>query len=110
LKWQELYLTEKPYQIFFPLDVPAAARSNLVFEEGPREVIHDARGLESQFEMDEHGFTYASLEVESDIFVDPSSIEANYLPRVESLIHEELKDVAKVYIFDWQVRLRDHCE
>lgn len=104
LKWQELYLREKPYQVFCPLEDPTAIRSNLVFEEKHNQIVRNARGRELQFGMDEHGFIYRTMKVDPSIFANPSKIENQYLTMVKSLIHRELDDVAEVYVFDWQIR------
>ncbi|KAJ5088453.1 hypothetical protein N7456_012069 [Penicillium angulare] len=104
LKWQDLYLREKPFQLFCPLSDLDAARSNLAFEERSGVVINDARGKESEFDLDKQGFAFTNLEVDSSVFSNASSITETYLPKVKSLIQEKLKDVLEIRIFDWQIR------
>lgn len=105
LKWQDLYLVEKPYQVFCPLANESASRSNLVFEDGPEETIRDARGLEGQFDLDQHGFVYGTIGIDSTVFQNEDSIEARYLPRVREFIYQKLGDAKEIYFFDWQVSL-----
>jgi hypothetical protein len=101
LKWQDIYLTEKPYLAL--MDVPEGVRrSNMLFEDGPVEEINDIRGREDQFDLDTHGFMIRKCPLQTKVF-DRESIESLYLKEVESLIYQEIADVEKVVCFNWQV-------
>lgn len=103
LKWQDLYLREKPFQLFCPLSNMNTPRSNLAFEERFGVAINDARGMESTFDLDTQGFAFTNFEVNSRVFSNTTHIEEAYLPKVMSLIQEKLKDALEIRIFDWQV-------
>ena len=57
LKWEKLYESQKPYQVYFPTEDTPIPKSNLSFEDGPEELIHDARYAEESFDLDRNGFT-----------------------------------------------------
>lgn len=57
LQWQDLYETEKPLQVFANVVEGSIERlTNLVFKSGPPQEIHDIRGREAEFTLDENGF------------------------------------------------------
>lgn len=108
LEWQDLYNTEKPYQIL--LDIPDYApeqrRHNLVFHDGPEETVHDVRGRESELKLDVNGFTYikhASAMTSND-FADVAKVQANFLPELERMLQETLDGVDQVCIYDYRRR------
>ena len=105
LDWQDLYNTEKPFQIFSSLPdhaLPNARTSNLVFKEGDTEVIYDARGMESAFRLDKHGFAFRCHRTQMKNFEDAEAMESLYLPELEALIRSEVESVDQVYFFDWR--------
>ena len=57
LKWQDLYKTEKPFQIYIdiPKDSTDQRKHNLVFEEGEETPIHNVRGNEDAYSLDKNG-------------------------------------------------------
>lgn len=125
LQWQELYETEKPFQIFLniPPDAKDQRESNLVFEDVQQEV-RNIRNDKHTFLLDKNGFQFEEFDVgpkEIDI-KNREAVEAKYLPKVEKLIKEKVKDVdqvcvpvyncvaipvtdskIQVFIFDWRV-------
>ena len=106
LDWQDLYNTEKPFQIFSLVpdhDLPDTRSSNLVFKEGDTEVIHDARGMEPAFCLDKHGFAFRRHKTQMRDFEHAEAMESIYLPEVEALIKKEVEAVDQVYLFDWRV-------
>jgi len=104
LDWQELYETEKPFQIF--INIPDEAEdkrtSNLVFED-VEVAVHDVRGREKDFDLDTNGFRFLKHSSILDDFHSKALIEDIYLPEVEALLRKEVEDVDKVFFFDWRV-------
>jgi len=106
LEWQNLYHSEKPYQVFSSAvgnDSLNAKPTNLVFKTGDEEIIHDVRGKEETFTLDEHGFAFANNITKVTDFEDQSQIENAYLQEVEELIRHEVKGVDEVFFYDWRV-------
>lgn len=107
LKWQELYETEKPFQIYIdiPKDAPDQRSDNLVFEQGQETVVRNVRGNENAFGLDSHGFMYVKSDskLPSTQFYDRRSIEETYLPECEALIMKHVPNVDRLCIFDWRV-------
>jgi len=68
--------------------------------------IHDIRGQESQYTLDEQAFAVVSGLPESaeKDFVDDDSISKNYYPEVEKLILDNVPGSNKVVIFDHTIR------
>lgn len=105
LEWQDIYKHERPYQIFVRLppgqeDYPT---TNLKFKINDKEVIHDVRGRETEFSLDNHGFIFREHPVNSDIFKDSESMEKCYLPAVEALLRQHVDGVDRVEFFDYRV-------
>ncbi|KAF4554458.1 Aspirochlorine biosynthesis protein N-like protein 1 [Elsinoe fawcettii] len=66
--------------------------------------IHDARGQESRFSTDTHGFALHTVPPSAETsFTDDASIEKNYYPEVTSLLKERLS-AHRVVIFDHTIR------
>jgi len=107
IQWQDLYRTEKPFQIL--IDLPEAdkdhRRTNLVFSDGETEDVVDVRGNLDNFSLDIYGFTYRnhSSTMQPFDFGDKNKIEACYLPECESVIREVLDGVTKVHFYNWLV-------
>lgn len=97
IKWQDLYETEKPFQIFanLPDDATDKRFSNLDWEDTPTRVA-DLRGCEEQYSLDANGFTVVKHKSRTSSFADRESIEREYLPEVEALLRERLEGVDKV--------------
>ena len=61
-RWQELYMTEKSFQIF--MDIPEDAQdkraSNVEFEDVVVSV-HDERGKDKDFDLDSNGFDLLNI-------------------------------------------------
>ena len=116
--WNPAFLTEKPFQILIPIPKSAADQraTNVDFEEGPEEVVTDARevgfesksglesgksGLKFGFNLDRHGFVYvrghrSCLYAGRDdadgkrLFYDPAVVNARYLPECVDLVRRVL--------------------
>ena len=107
LKWQDLYETEKPYQLFSAVtqhDLPVRGATNLEWTEGDVESIHDVRDIISQFALDKHGFAFRKAPTNFRDFESTEQIEKIYLPEVEDILKLEIEGVDQVHFFDWRIR------
>jgi len=108
LQWQDLYTTEKPYQIL--IDLPGGTeetqRTNLVFCDGPTEHVSDVTGRESSFTLDRSGFTFLkdALPIRPSEFNSRTIVECLYLPACERIIRRALGDVDEVVFYNWRTR------
>jgi hypothetical protein len=103
IKWNDLYKTEKPYQIFIDLP-PDTPRTNVQFED--KDVaFKDVRGDEDAFALDTHGFMMRHTDEIEGLNDDPTTefMEKVYLPSVVELIKKEVQGADRVKIFDWRV-------
>ena len=106
LDWQDVYHKEKPYELY--LDVPDSAadlrRSNLVFKE-LQHAVHDVRGSEDKFTLNDNGFIYRRHKNKlNDVMLrDRESVEKEYTPEIEDLIRSEIDGVDEIFFFDWRV-------
>ncbi|KAL9598501.1 MAG: hypothetical protein Q9219_004474 [cf. Caloplaca sp. 3 TL-2023] len=105
LDWQELYESEKPFQIF--IDIPEDAEdqrdTNLVFK--PASVlVQDVRGHVANFSLDTHGFIYREHTAKTTDFTNRESVERTYLPEIEDLLKREVEGVDRIFFFDWRLR------
>ena len=108
LDWQELYETEKPFQLFSAsaeADSPIQRSTNLVFKEGDLERIYDLRGAESTCSLDTQGFSFLKHKTQVRDFGRRENVEETYLSEVEELLRHEIDGIDQVYFFDWRVRL-----
>lgn len=108
LDWQDLYNRERPFQVFCA-EVPAGdgdlRTSNLAFKTGPQEVIHDVRGREESFSLDQHGFAFKKHGTWlTEKTLSQEAVENVYLPEMEQFIKNNVDDVDRVVFFDWRVR------
>lgn len=108
IEWQEQYTHVKPFQVFShtaDTSITETSSTNLVFKEGPPELIHDVRGHEDQFALDRHGFTFCKHVIPQHCsFENAADIENMYLPEMERLLRHSVENVDQVYFFDWRVR------
>ena len=104
LDWQDLYESEKPFQIF--INIPRGAEdqrdTNLVFKR-MRLTVHDVRGLSTNFSLDTNGFIYRQHVFKTTDFAHRTSVEQSYLPEVEQMLKQEVEDVDRIFFFDWRV-------
>jgi hypothetical protein len=104
LKWQPLYVDEKPFQIF--INIPPSAldqrTTNLVFENITLPV-HDIRFLPLPPTLDSHGFTYIKQKTSVKNFLSRENVDKYYLPDIEALLRMEVEGVDRVFFFDWRV-------
>ena len=107
LKWQELYETEKPYQLFSAVteqELPIRGATNLEWTRGDVEIIHDVRGIVSQFTLDKNGFAFCETPTNFRDFESTEQVERIYLPEVEDILRLEVEGVDQVHFFDWRIR------
>ncbi|KAM5480103.1 hypothetical protein MaudMau93_007630 [Microsporum audouinii] len=106
LQWQALYSTEKPFQVFATTEDASKERlTNLIFAQGPQVTIHNIRGQEDKYTLDNHGFIARRHEMPAAL--DMSTEEAfrrNVVPLHEDLIRREVDGVDFIYCFDWGFR------
>lgn len=106
IQWKEDFMTVKPYEVIS--EVPdGCQRRNFSLGPGPEQTIHDIRGREDQFNLDNNGFEVRKHELLTTSF-DTKSIQDHYLPAIESLL-ESVDPGAEVCIFDWRVSIRYFC-
>jgi hypothetical protein len=103
LDWQDLYNTEKPFQIFSYLQDPNIRYTNLVFKDNGFETVHDARGHESDFTLDRNGFKFVKHQTGMKDFKSKEDIENIYLPEIKNLVKKHVDDVEIVHAYDWRV-------
>ncbi|PMD52525.1 uncharacterized protein K444DRAFT_218497 [Hyaloscypha bicolor E] len=103
--WQQLYNTEKPFQIFIqpPKDAKDQRTNNLVFVEHET-TIRDIRGSEEDFNLDHHGFQFCNSKSKFEDFENMKAVEQEYLPEIKRLIESEVKGADRVHFFDWRLR------
>ncbi|KAH8881848.1 methyltransferase CmcJ [Thozetella sp. PMI_491] len=107
LKRLGLYETEKPFQLFFPVDKNSedCRTTNLEFESKLQTFV-DIRDRIRDFSLDSHGFQI----LQRPIVLDPSSylnrdaVESHYLPEVKQILTTIDQGYDKAFIFDWRVR------
>ncbi|KAJ5626533.1 7 alpha-cephem-methoxylase [Penicillium herquei] len=100
-QWKDDYQKEKPYEILSA--VPSGClKQNFVTREGPHETIHDIRGRESSFNLDDNGFTIFKSKIPEFQF-DENHIRQKYLPDVKSIL-QSIDPGAEVCFFDWKLR------
>lgn len=103
--WQDLYLKEKPFQLFLdiPSDAPDQRKTNIEFEH-KEVVVQDIRANEETFSLDSHGFMVRrSGTLSSLVDMTTTSVESIYLPAVEEFLRAEVEGVDRVFFFDWRV-------
>lgn len=104
LKWRDAYNKEKPFQILsdIPKDAKDQRTTNLEWEDHETR-IRDVRGNEDHYSLDEHGFAFRTIKPLGIEVPDRRFIEEEYLPQLESFLQKELKNVQRVFFFDWRV-------
>ena len=104
LHWQDLYETEKPFQIFIniPEDAEDQRDTNLVFKQVCLSV-HDVRYHPTEFSLDATGFMYCHHTARTTNFTSRENIEKSYLPEIEELLKREVDGVDRIFFFDWRV-------
>ena len=107
LQWQQIYENEKPYQDFMSgqEEDPEFRDRDLVFAESPPLTVHDLRGKEAEFTLDQNGFAVPQHRSAMKAFDTIEEFQNVYLPEMEKLIHDEVDGVDRIFIFDWRVSM-----
>lgn len=103
LKWDPLYETEKPFQVFIEEDLAQSGQRNTNLRWEEQDVtVEDIRDDLDYVNIDDHGFTTRNL-LGFDCLNSAEEIESWYLPAVEQLLRAEMDDAGTVFIYDWRV-------
>ena len=105
-KWLDIYKEEKPYLVLYdiPEDHEDQRTTNIEFETVKKDV-HDIRDSDTEFTLDQHGFTFKNACTTLRSFSDRRIVDEVYLPETEKLLREEVEGVDQVFFFDWRVSL-----
>lgn len=104
--WQDIYLTEKPYEILFdiPQDAQDPRRCNFSFSDSSiKESVKSVRGRESDFDLDIHGFAFRTHQTQFTAWDDRDAIRKQYVPEMEAFIKTQFPEATKVVAYDWRV-------
>ncbi|KAJ5081638.1 hypothetical protein NUU61_009902 [Penicillium alfredii] len=95
IQWDDLYNTEKPFQIFSPIPDDAAdqRRANIHFVCGKPEKIIDARPDIDSYSLDTHGFAFRNYPTRFQRFDSAADVEDTYLPELEQKNRDMSKQV-----------------
>ncbi|KAL7791168.1 putative 7 alpha-cephem-methoxylase [Trichoderma afarasin] len=108
IEWQDKFATEKPYEVIS--EAPAGfPRANFSCSLAAPETIHDIRGREKLFNLQDHGFQIWKHDHTVDTF-DKASVEQNYLPSLDILLKDVLGPGTETYFFDWRIRSSDRSK
>jgi len=97
-----LFKHEKPYSVltYFKED---QVSSNIKWEEGKTEDIHNIRGKEEDFKLDTHGFYFRTIPTAFTQWDVPKLVEKCYLSEVSELLKNNVDGADHVEVFDWRV-------
>ncbi|KUJ19901.1 putative 7 alpha-cephem-methoxylase [Mollisia scopiformis] len=116
LKWTDLYLSEKPFQLFLDYDIPVDLQdqrtTNLNFED-KRVFVENMRGREKLFELDKHGFLVRDFAVPVPLqgqIIDEDTVMSTYVPAAEKLLRTEVIGVDRLFLLDRRVSARSAAE
>ncbi|KAK3947437.1 hypothetical protein QBC32DRAFT_354304 [Pseudoneurospora amorphoporcata] len=105
IQWEDKFRTEKPYE-FISQAPEGCPRKNFTLAASPEQTIHDIRGSEDLFNLDDHAFQVVRQEL-GVIPTNQEGIEREYLPKVVELLRS-IDPGAEVVVFDWRLRTSDH--
>ena len=107
LKADPLYDTTTPKQIV-PEWQDLKQESNVKLEAGPEERLHDVRGHEKDFTLDEHGFQYVHAPTSFKDWSSQPEIGRVHLHELEGLLRKEVDGADEILFYD--ARLRQETE
>ncbi|KAK7402980.1 hypothetical protein QQX98_011256 [Neonectria punicea] len=103
-QWKDDFKTEKPYEIIS--QVPEGCpQKNFTLGPAPEQVIHDLRGQESEFNLNDNGFEVRRNEISMTSF-GQDDVESHYLPAIKPLL-QDVDPGSEVDNFDWRLRSSD---
>lgn len=92
---------EAPFQYVF--DPPEGTDKHNIGNDPRPAVVHDARGRESEFTLDNAGFQFVKHVSTEKEFLDDERIQDVYYKEVEELLKKEV-GAKRVFIFDHTIR------
>jgi hypothetical protein len=101
----QLYKTQKPFYVFFPVDrIPGGVQTNLEEDQRNDISVLDVRKATSPHTLDSSGFELVEYQsaVPYETFADPRRIEEEYFGEVERFLQEKLQ-ATWVQVFDCDV-------
>ncbi|KAL6881403.1 hypothetical protein J3F83DRAFT_722158 [Trichoderma novae-zelandiae] len=106
IKPLELYDNEKPYWLFLakPDHRPDVELTNVQLDVITGIPLHDVRGHEDSYSLEEHGFQFIKTNQTFQAFDSEQRIIDEYLPQVEKVIRENIPYAEKIHIYDWRIR------
>ncbi|KAK3350474.1 hypothetical protein B0H65DRAFT_545598 [Neurospora tetraspora] len=104
IQWEDKFRIEKPYE-FISQAPEGCPRKNFTLAPSSEQTIHDIRGSEELFNLDDHAFQVARQEL-GVIPTDQEGIEREYLPKIVGLL-KSIDPGAEVVVFDWRLRTSD---
>jgi len=106
LKRLEIYQTEKPFQLFIPVDenAPDPRSSNLEFET-KKQTFVDIRENLDDFSLDSHGFEVGMHPTALTLadFHNRDTVESLYFDEVKEILTTVESGYDEVFIFDYRV-------
>ncbi|KAI8634669.1 putative 7 alpha-cephem-methoxylase [Xylariaceae sp. FL1651] len=104
-QWQDKFKHEKPYYLYVD-PPPGHPNANFTTAPGGTEVIRDVRGKEHEFNLDDHGFSFTRQKFPLAAVTDviDETIQKEYLPSLEGLIKDLVKQDCDIIWFDWRCR------
>jgi hypothetical protein len=101
LEWEDKFKDDKPFYLFHDLP-PGTSPSNFRTKKGTSEVVHNLRGIEDQFNLDQNGFSVMRQDFCLDT-IDDHSVNSHYLPSLEVLLRDLVGPESEIFFFDWRV-------
>ncbi|SMY28942.1 unnamed protein product [Zymoseptoria tritici ST99CH_1A5] len=109
LQWDSKFEDEKPYYLYTD-PPPGEPNANFVTRPGEPEHVHDVRGREKEFNLDDHAFAFGHQVYPNLRDLNDATIQAEYMPSLEKHIRDLLKQEAVIFWFDWRIRSSDEAK
>ena len=107
-QWKPMFREEKPYYLYTD-PPPGYPNANFSTQPGEAETVHDVRGREKEFNLDDNAFAFARQEYPHSLKdLDEVTIKTQYLPSLEVMIRQLLQQDCEIFWFDWRVRSPFH--
>lgn len=103
LKHLEIYKLVPPFKVSQPDLDPNFPPSNLVFEQGPEQIIEDVRGRETEFHLDKNSICIRRTQFAPVLFNDTEDVKNNFNPQIQDLIKREIPEAELIHIVNWVV-------
>ncbi|KAF5228607.1 hypothetical protein FAUST_10975 [Fusarium austroamericanum] len=106
IKDLQLYKREKPYLLFVgkPASAEHEKHTNVELETVSNVPVHDVRGRQHEYTIDEHGFQFVTHQQMFSDFDNENLISQHYLREVEKVISKNIPYANRVLVFDWRLR------